>query len=218
MSTKPGVTSRPLASISSAPLPDTLPTAAILPSFTATSASRSAAPVPSATVPPRTTRSNSVAMFVSPGLSGVYLIVSGGRTPATCRRRPEIAPLDTRHQPHSLGGKRATGPPRGKGVGAVRDGREQHRRQAHDQDLQAMIARRIDELRKERAEEDQRLGVAECHQGALQQETAAWRRDGAVAADLRRSSGSSSSRARSDRRRPRDAASRTSGPSPRSAR
>src|SRR5882757_8971939 len=58
MSTKPGVTSRPLASISSAPAPATLPTAAILPSFTATSASRIPVPVPSATVPPRTTRSN----------------------------------------------------------------------------------------------------------------------------------------------------------------
>src|SRR3981081_561122 len=72
MSTKPGVTRKPLASISSAPLPDILPTVVILPSFTATSASCRAAPVPSARVPPRTTRSNSVAMFVSPGLAGVY--------------------------------------------------------------------------------------------------------------------------------------------------
>src|SRR5882672_4687145 len=73
MSTKPGVTSRPLASISSAALPDTLPMAAILPSFTAMSASCSAAPVPSARVPPRTTRSKSVAMFFFPRLCRGYL-------------------------------------------------------------------------------------------------------------------------------------------------
>src|SRR5947207_7463968 len=59
MSTKPGVTNRPLASISSLPVPATVPTTAILPSFNATSASRVPEPVPSATVPPRTTTSNS---------------------------------------------------------------------------------------------------------------------------------------------------------------
>jgi len=57
MSTKPGVTILPRASISSAPEPLMAPTAAIRPSFTATSASRPGAPEPSITVPPRITRS-----------------------------------------------------------------------------------------------------------------------------------------------------------------
>src|ERR1700679_14010 len=57
MSTNPGVTDRPRASISSAPEPVTVPTAAILPSLTATSASNGVPPLPSMTVPPRMTTS-----------------------------------------------------------------------------------------------------------------------------------------------------------------
>src|SRR5215207_9742194 len=64
----------------------------------------------------------------------------------------------------------------GERVGAVGHGRDQHRRQAHDQDLQAVVARGIDELREEGAEEDQRLGIAEGHQDALCEETATRRR------------------------------------------
>ena len=53
----PGVTILPLASISSAPLPDTAPIAAIRPALIATSPSIKSPPVPSAIVPPRITRS-----------------------------------------------------------------------------------------------------------------------------------------------------------------
>src|SRR5262245_16326073 len=84
MSTKPGVTSSPLASISSPALPDSFPTATIRPSFTATSASRKAAPVPSATLPPRTVRSNVFAMFAAPDL------------PKSTARFPGSAPSDGR--------------------------------------------------------------------------------------------------------------------------
>src|SRR5579859_3737625 len=59
MSTNPGVTSNPRASISSTPLPDTSPIPTTTPSRTATSACTGAEPDPSCTVPPRTTRSNS---------------------------------------------------------------------------------------------------------------------------------------------------------------
>src|ERR1700681_267352 len=57
MSTKPGVTSRPRASISSPPAPETVPIAAIRPPAIATAAPNGVPPVPSATVPPRITRS-----------------------------------------------------------------------------------------------------------------------------------------------------------------
>src|SRR5262245_5395436 len=59
MSTKPGVTIRPRASISSAPRADTRPTLAIVPPRIATSASNDAPPLPSNTVPLRMTRSKS---------------------------------------------------------------------------------------------------------------------------------------------------------------
>src|SRR5437764_15166987 len=59
MSTNPGATNAPLASTSCSPFPPTRPTSTTLPSRTATSAVVSAAPVPSMTVPPRMTRSNS---------------------------------------------------------------------------------------------------------------------------------------------------------------
>src|SRR5438270_9642998 len=57
MSTKPGVTSAPSASISSRPRPSTRPTSVMMPSVIPTSAVRADAPVPSTTVPPRITRS-----------------------------------------------------------------------------------------------------------------------------------------------------------------
>src|SRR5688572_1128688 len=59
MSTKPGVTSRPSASMTRVASPVTGPTTTMTPSFTATSAVRAGAPVPSMTVPLRTIRSNS---------------------------------------------------------------------------------------------------------------------------------------------------------------
>src|SRR5262245_51462001 len=95
MSTKPGVTSRPLASISSAAPPDTLPTVAILPSFTAMSASRRVAPVPSASVPPRTTRSKSFAMSLLP--EGRKLNAKASRAHADRRtKRIVVRPLRDR--------------------------------------------------------------------------------------------------------------------------
>src|SRR3954453_10042510 len=57
MSTKPGVTIRPVASISSCPEPVTDPPSAIRSPSTATSATNGSPPEPSTTVPPRTTRS-----------------------------------------------------------------------------------------------------------------------------------------------------------------
>src|SRR5829696_7409935 len=60
MSTKPGVTTWPVASMVSAASPSTPPprrTSTMTPSFTATSPSKRSAPVPSTIVPPRITRS-----------------------------------------------------------------------------------------------------------------------------------------------------------------
>src|SRR3954447_3418124 len=57
MSTNPGVTSAPSASIVSRASPVTCPTSVITPSVMATSAVRAGAPLPSTTVPPLTTRS-----------------------------------------------------------------------------------------------------------------------------------------------------------------
>src|SRR5204862_1382647 len=59
MSTNPGATNAPPASTSRSPFPPTRPTSTTLPSRTATSAVVSGTPVPSMTVPPRMTRSNS---------------------------------------------------------------------------------------------------------------------------------------------------------------
>src|SRR5580765_801223 len=57
VSIQPGASTRPRPSISSAPAPETSPTITIRSPSTATSASKPAAPVPSITVAPRTTRS-----------------------------------------------------------------------------------------------------------------------------------------------------------------
>src|SRR5688500_12399425 len=57
MSTNPGVTSAPSASIVRFAAPSPCPTATIVPPAIATSAVRAGPPVPSMTVPPRTTRS-----------------------------------------------------------------------------------------------------------------------------------------------------------------
>src|SRR6185312_651807 len=84
MSTKPGVTSLPFASISSAPLPATSPTAAMRLPVIPTSASTGARPVPSMTVPPRMTRSNSDCM--DPSWEFVAAIL--GQVPGGCKRRP----------------------------------------------------------------------------------------------------------------------------------
>src|SRR6516162_505585 len=74
MSTKPGVTSLPLASISSAPAPATLPTSTILPPATAMSASKPGAPVPSITTLLRITRSKAVVMAALPGKSDLRIV------------------------------------------------------------------------------------------------------------------------------------------------
>src|SRR5882757_26422 len=66
MSTQPGATNSPDASTSRCPRPSTFPTTATFPSRTATSASRNGAPVPSATIPPRTTRSKSCVLTITP--------------------------------------------------------------------------------------------------------------------------------------------------------
>src|SRR5262245_51455793 len=60
MSMKPGATTRSVASIVRSARADTSPTATMRPSFTATSARSPGAPVPSTTVPPRMTRSQSI--------------------------------------------------------------------------------------------------------------------------------------------------------------
>src|SRR3954471_10419899 len=57
MSTKPGVTIAPAASIVRLPEPDTLPTSVIRPPSMAMSAVNGSAPVPSTTVPPVMTMS-----------------------------------------------------------------------------------------------------------------------------------------------------------------
>ena len=93
MSTKPGVTSLPLASISSAPLLAILPMAAMRLPLMPTSASTGARPVPSTTVPPRMTRSNSAAI----GLISVHCSVIVRRpavfvTPAKSARSAQGCP------------------------------------------------------------------------------------------------------------------------------
>src|SRR6476646_7967428 len=71
MSTKPGVTSMPSASISRRPRVSTRPSSTIRPPSTATSAVRAGAPVPSTTVPPRITSS---CMDVPSSLESVDLV------------------------------------------------------------------------------------------------------------------------------------------------
>src|SRR5690349_18300946 len=142
MSTKPGVTSKPLPSISSGALPMTFPMAVILPSFTAISASCKGAPVPSATVPPRTTRSNCFVMVASPYEREFT------RSSAARERQPKTTTYEEtaahpRQQAHPLSGKRPASAAGGGRVDAVGHGRDQHGRQAHDQDLQAVVARGI---------------------------------------------------------------------------
>src|SRR3954452_16421947 len=66
MSTNPGVTSLPRASISSAPLPKTLPTSMMRPPPTAMTPSPSSPPSPSAMLPPRITRSGFCAITFRP--------------------------------------------------------------------------------------------------------------------------------------------------------
>src|SRR5436305_15288238 len=68
MSTKPGATSLPLASISSLPFAETLPTSVMQPPEIATSASNNSPPLPSAMVPPRITRSGVEVMASIPVL------------------------------------------------------------------------------------------------------------------------------------------------------
>lgn len=56
------------------------------------------------------------------------------------------------------------------GIGAVAERGEGQRGRAHDRDLGYVVARRVEELREEGTEEQQRLGVAERYQRALQEE------------------------------------------------
>ena len=83
MSTKPGVTDRPSASISSAPLPVTAPTASILPSLIATSPMKGVPPLPSMIVPPRITMSCMLATVFPPAIpASVILVRAHGKSDA----------------------------------------------------------------------------------------------------------------------------------------
>src|SRR5690349_24635600 len=64
MSVKPGVTSAPSALISRRPRPSLSPTCVMMPPVMATSAVRGGPPFPSATVPPRITRSKALTFGV----------------------------------------------------------------------------------------------------------------------------------------------------------
>src|SRR5439155_21723294 len=104
MSTKPGVTSAPSASISCRPLPATRPTAVIIPSVMATSAVRASTPVPSTTVPPRMTRSS-----ISQPLDDRHV----GLSATFAHRLQAVAPAGAlelveqgRHQTHAGGTER----------------------------------------------------------------------------------------------------------------
>ena len=59
------------------------------------------------------------------------------------------------------------------GVGRVRHRRADEGGQAHDRDLQRVVAGRIDELREKGAEEDQRLRIADGNEQTLQEKSAA---------------------------------------------
>ena len=136
MSTKPGVTRRPAASSSSRPRPGTAPTAAITPASTATSAGTGSPPRPSATSPPRTTRSYAVVAITAPhpppvsrGDSEINLtdVPDPGRarerslSSAICQREISsqiAAPCDTRVLPSDHGvGELRRGPRDTGGVG-----------------------------------------------------------------------------------------------------
>src|ERR1700722_13935148 len=80
MSTKPGVTRRPRASISSRPRPEIDPICAIRPADTAISLTMGAAPVPSTTDPPPTTKSKVQSKASS---FGRLLMTHQHRLPAT---------------------------------------------------------------------------------------------------------------------------------------
>src|SRR4051812_17915137 len=84
MSTQPGVTSIPSASIVRAPAGTSTfsSTATMRSPSIATSARRRAAPVPSTTVPPRITRSAAMPTSLPRNLTAVQLLVSGGRMEA----------------------------------------------------------------------------------------------------------------------------------------
>src|SRR5437588_2684999 len=93
MSTNPGVTSRPSASISRRAGPSTRPTSVMRPPDTATSAVRAGPPVPSTTVPPLITRS---CMPAAPSPARM----SGGNGRHGARFSPEFVvsqPLDDGH-------------------------------------------------------------------------------------------------------------------------
>src|SRR5580704_17761493 len=97
MSTKPGVTKAPPASISRRPLPSTEPTSAIRPSLMATSAVRTGPSLPSTTVPPRITRSNDMV----PPSADAYEYRRG--------RAGRQAPTGGKPLGHVLGHRRAVG-------------------------------------------------------------------------------------------------------------
>src|ERR1019366_4461237 len=91
MSTQPGVTIRPVASISRRPLAAMSPTALILSPSTATSARLGGAPVPSTTMPPRMTRSCIVPLpLFCPTLSQFRSAPSRRRTGAGRRCRAAL--------------------------------------------------------------------------------------------------------------------------------
>src|SRR5437660_2596334 len=79
MSTKPGATTRPVASMTSDASPSTdRPTAAITPSLIATSPTNVGRPVPSTMVPPVIFRSNTRGLYTKPRSRRPLMTLEGG--------------------------------------------------------------------------------------------------------------------------------------------
>ena len=98
--------------------------------------------------------------------------------PRPRKRQPDAAAdkeraRDAGHQLEAFGRQELAGAACGNRVGRIRHRREDHRCDAHDDDLLGVVGARVDELRDEGAEEDQRLGVADRNQEALQEKAAA---------------------------------------------
>src|SRR5262249_57086086 len=101
------------------------------------------------------------------------------RRPARARRREQDPAADKRpaargrDEPHAPTGQLEAEPADEHRIGAVAQRRDRHERRTEHYDLPHIGAVRIDELRDERAEEQQYLRVAQHDQETLQKETAA---------------------------------------------
>src|ERR1700722_15582765 len=102
MSTNPGATIKPSASMVRAACSSTSPMATTLPPVTATLARRDGAPVPSTTVPPRINRSSIAATFLSACAVFSRVRYLDGRDSAGRRRELE-ARLRAGERQHALG-------------------------------------------------------------------------------------------------------------------